>query len=40
MNYGKKENHFKEGLELKGEDFLEGLAVVQFVRRILPGPGR
>lgn len=28
MNYGKKEGHFKEGLELKGEDFRDGLAVV------------
>jgi len=28
MNYGKKENHFKEGLELKGEDFRDGLAAV------------
>ncbi len=27
-NYGKKENHFKDGLELKGEDFRFGLTVV------------
>src|SRR5262245_53806858 len=27
-NYAKKENHFKEGLELKGEDFREGLTAV------------
>lgn len=26
--YGKKENHFKEGLEIRGEDFREGLTVV------------
>ena len=26
--YGKKENHFKDGLELKGEDFRFGLTVV------------
>src|SRR5205085_9040560 len=26
--YGKKENHFKEGIELRGEDFREGLAAV------------
>ena len=26
--YGKKEGHFKEGLELKGEDFREGLTAV------------
>jgi DNA gyrase subunit B len=28
MNYGRKEGHFKDGLELKGEDFRDGLAVV------------
>lgn len=27
-NYGKKENHFKDGLDLKGEDFRFGLTVV------------
>jgi DNA gyrase subunit B len=26
--YGKKENHFKEGVELRGEDFREGLTAV------------
>ncbi|HVL11099.1 MAG TPA: toprim domain-containing protein, partial [Gemmata sp.] len=26
--YGKKENHFKDGLELRGEDFREGLTAV------------
>ncbi len=26
--YGKKENHYKEGLELKGEDFRYGLTVI------------
>jgi DNA gyrase subunit B len=28
QNYGKKEGHFKEGIEVRGEDFREGLAVV------------
>ncbi|MGL4422175.1 MAG: toprim domain-containing protein, partial [Gemmataceae bacterium] len=28
MNYGKKENIFRDGIELKGEDFREGLTVV------------
>lgn len=27
-SYGEKENHFKEGLELRGEDFREGLTAV------------
>ena len=28
QSYGKKEGHFKEGLELKGDDFREGLTAV------------
>ncbi len=35
-NYGRKEGHFKEGLELKGEDFRDGLTAVISVSHPKP----